>query len=70
MQIFTDANQFLVRTDVFASEVVTEDKSLKQLEPTSVPVSQVDINQRALMLATAISIDYDYFSRHSHGPGR
>jgi hypothetical protein len=27
------------------------------------------LDERMMALAAAISIDYDYFSQHSHGPG-
>ena len=30
---------------------------------------EMTYDQRAVMLATAVTVDYDYFSRHSHGSG-
>lgn len=29
----------------------------------------LSIDERTLILATAVSIDFDYFSQHSHGSG-
>ena len=46
-KIFTDANQYVIRTDETQKKLSLEEK--------------------ALMLATAVTVDYDYFSRHSGG---
>jgi hypothetical protein len=32
-------------------------------------VRPLSIDERTLILATAVSIDFDYFSQHSHGSG-
>ena len=32
-------------------------------------VRPLQLNERMVALAAAISIDFDYFSQHSHGPG-
>ncbi|KAK4531437.1 hypothetical protein CCYA_CCYA08G2294 [Cyanidiococcus yangmingshanensis] len=34
-----------------------------------VPLNELDLSKRAVILATAISIDFDYFSLHSGSPG-
>jgi len=47
-EIFTDANQYILRRDTEREE---------------------SLEEKALTLATAIAIDYDYFSRHSRGGG-
>ena len=32
-------------------------------------VRPLSVDERTLILATAVSIDFDYFSQHSHGSG-
>jgi hypothetical protein len=53
-EIFTDTGVYALRMDSAGSEA----------EQTG-PVSGMTLDQRAVMLATAVSIDFDYFSRHS-----
>lgn len=52
-EIFTDTGVYALRMD----SVALEDRSQEQMAMT--------LDQRAVMLATAVSIDFDYFSRHS-----
>lgn len=58
-EIFTDTGVYVLRMDSAVSEADSE---------TSDTVSMTR-DQRAVMLATAISIDFDYFSRHSGRSG-
>lgn len=37
--------------------------------PPQEVVRPLSIDERTLVLATAVSIDFDYFSQHSHGSG-
>ncbi|KAH4033968.1 hypothetical protein HBH64_163160 [Parastagonospora nodorum] len=53
-EIFTDTGVYALRMDSAGTEA----------EQTG-PVSGMTLDQRAVMLATAVSIDFDYFSRHS-----
>lgn len=52
-EIFTDTGVYALRMD-----------SAGAAQPEG-PVSGMTLDQRAVMLATAVSIDFDYFSRHS-----
>jgi hypothetical protein len=53
-EIFTDTGVYALRMDSAGTEA-----------EQSEPVSGMTLDQRAVMLATAVSIDFDYFSRHS-----
>jgi hypothetical protein len=53
-EIFTDTGVYALRMDSAGTEA-------EQTEPAS----GMTLDQRAVMLATAVSIDFDYFSRHS-----
>lgn len=53
-EIFTDTGVYALRMDSAGTEA-----------EQSGPVSGMTLDQRAVMLATAVSIDFDYFSRHS-----
>lgn len=62
-EIFTDTGVYALRMDsagLGGSEAAPG--------PVS-PVTAMTLDQRAVMLATAVSIDFDYFSRHSHAGG-
>lgn len=52
-EIFTDTGVYALRMDSAALEEGTQEQMAMTLD------------QRAVMLATAVSIDFDYFSRHS-----
>ncbi|GME95841.1 hypothetical protein B5S28_g4268 [[Candida] boidinii] len=69
-EFFTDTNLYVLRMDPssFANEElqqyyygINNNKGFSGKTMT--------IDERAVMLANAISIDFDYFSRHSRGPG-
>lgn len=68
-EIFTDMGVYALRMDSAALAKDKEQNSTSQ--PSQRLVTETDqatgmtLNQRALMLATAVSIDFDYFSIHS-----
>ncbi|GME99016.1 unnamed protein product [[Candida] boidinii] len=69
-EFFTDTNLYVLRMDPssFANE------ELQQYyyginNNNGFSNRTMTIDERAVMLANAISIDFDYFSRHSRGPG-
>ncbi|POW00793.1 hypothetical protein PSTT_12894 [Puccinia striiformis] len=60
-EIFTDTGQYVVRFDaVEAHQQLIQDSS----SPTHTGLT---LDQRAVILATAVSIDFDYFSRSHRG---
>ncbi|KAF4555120.1 Scramblase-like protein [Elsinoe fawcettii] len=67
-EILTDTGVYALRMDSVASPVSSSGVSEparpsdKAVEIMSEPLT---LDQRAVMLATAVSIDFDYFSRHS-----
>ena len=68
-EIFTDTGVYALRMD--AAGLAQEpghliSKSGQKAEPAGAGMT---LDQRAIMLATAVSIDFDYFSRHSGGSG-
>ncbi|KAF1991266.1 Scramblase-domain-containing protein [Aulographum hederae CBS 113979] len=71
-ELFTDTGVYALRMD--AAGLATDPNEPQKLEQSqdgsqtlmrkeSPPMT---LDQRAVMLATAVSIDFDYFSRHSH----
>lgn len=61
-EFFTDTGVYIVRFDsqlslqsVYPNELLSDEK--------------LNLDQRAVLLANAVSIDFDYFSRHSRGAG-
>lgn len=64
-EIFTDTGQYFVTFDATRPDVSDSDQTLQQ--PTV--VRNLALDERALVLAAAVNIDYDYFSRHSEGHG-
>jgi hypothetical protein len=60
-EIFTDTGVYALRMD--SANPTAEASQLQE------PVTGMTLDQRAVMLATAVSIDFDYFSRHSNGVG-
>ncbi|KAI9791613.1 MAG: hypothetical protein M1816_003699 [Peltula sp. TS41687] len=72
-EIFTDTGVYALRMD--AAGLADEPRHL--ISQTGRQASGTDdrpgvgmtLDQRAVMLATAVSIDFDYFSRHSHSGG-
>jgi hypothetical protein len=59
-EIFTDTGVYAMRMD--SANQVTERSHNNE-------VQGLTLDQRAVMLATAVSIDFDYFSRHSGSSG-
>ena len=47
-----------------------DDQNLQTLCALQEVVRPLQLDERMIALAAAISIDFDYFSQHSHGPGR
>ncbi|EKG19093.1 Scramblase [Macrophomina phaseolina MS6] len=70
-EIFTDTGVYALRMD--AASLAQEPKHLishtAQQGEVAVPPAGMTLDQRAVMLATAVSIDFDYFSRHSGAMG-
>ncbi|OAX38902.1 Scramblase-domain-containing protein [Rhizopogon vinicolor AM-OR11-026] len=62
-EIFTDTGQYFVTFGAPRSD--ESDPTPRQ--PTV--IRNLTLDERALVLATAVNIDYDYFSRHSEGHG-
>ncbi|KAJ4479481.1 Scramblase-domain-containing protein [Lentinula lateritia] len=63
-EIFTDTGKYLLHFGPRRSEV---DATGNMLHSTQTPL--LNLQQRALFLALAVNIDFDYFSRHSGGHG-
>lgn len=57
-ELFTDTGVYILKMDGSAFEM---DPSVQ--EPIS--SAPLTLDQRAVLLGTAVSIDFDYFSRHS-----
>ena len=69
-EIFTDTGVYALRMD--AAGLTSEPRHLiSQTAAQATPAQEhgMTLDQRAVMLATAVSIDYDYFSRHSSSVG-
>jgi hypothetical protein len=67
-EIFTDTGVYALRMD--SAGLATEpshhvSKTEEQSRPSLEAYPGMTLDQRAIMLATAVSIDFDYFSRHS-----
>lgn len=76
-EVFTDTGVYILRMDsVSLSEEATKAHNISQTNQTpSVYDNKRDnhagmtLDQRAIMLATAVAVDFDYFSRHSNSHG-
>jgi len=68
-EIFTDTGVYALRMDSAAQSSVLESAEGKEVAQYERDVTAMTLDQRAVMLATAVSIDFDYFSRHSGAPG-
>jgi hypothetical protein len=71
-EIFTDTGVYALRMD--SAGLATEPEHLvsktgEQSRPSLEGYPGMTLDQRAIMLATAVSIDFDYFSRHSGSGG-
>lgn len=65
-EIFTDTGVYALRMD--AASLTSDRNDPNDPNPSSEAVGMT-LDQRAVMLATAVSIDFDYFSRHSGAVG-
>ncbi|KAL8993497.1 MAG: hypothetical protein Q9169_006303 [Polycauliona sp. 2 TL-2023] len=69
-ELFTDTGVYALRMD--AANFTHEQGQTNRSTDVSVPSERstgMTLDQRAVMLATAVSIDFDYFSRHSGSSG-
>ncbi|KAF2455585.1 Scramblase-domain-containing protein [Lineolata rhizophorae] len=65
-EIFTDTGVYALRMDAAASGAAAEPPPSESTALTQQARPQgMSLDMRAVMLATAVSIDFDYFSRHS-----
>lgn len=72
-EIFTDTGVYALRMDA-AGTAPESDHSISKTGDTKAIVREdsgpgMTLDQRAVMLATAVSVDFDYFSRKSGGVG-
>ncbi|KAL9112339.1 MAG: hypothetical protein Q9227_003457 [Pyrenula ochraceoflavens] len=65
-ELFTDTGVYALRMDSAASAADAAEGGKESILGS---VDGMTLDQRAVMLATAVSIDFDYFSRHSSGFG-
>ena len=68
-EIFTDTGVYALRMDSAVQTSALESADGQELGRYERDASAMTLDQRAVMLATAVSIDFDYFSRHSHAGG-
>ncbi|ODV61204.1 Aim25p [Ascoidea rubescens DSM 1968] len=62
-ELFTDTGVYILRMDPISFSGLPEDQY------PNVSNEKLSLDQRAVLLANAISIDFDYFSRHSNANG-
>ncbi|KAJ5647325.1 Scramblase-domain-containing protein [Penicillium lividum] len=65
-ELFTDTGVYALRMD--SAEPGTEGSPTMSPAEVSKPTGMT-LDQRAIVLATAVTIDFDYFSRHSNSSG-
>ncbi|ODO06850.1 hypothetical protein I350_04210 [Cryptococcus amylolentus CBS 6273] len=73
-ELFTDTGQYVIRFDSAGTELDLAPGSNVNLQGQSLILPQsseggLTLDQRAMALATAVSIDFDFFSRHSGSGG-
>ena len=71
-EIFTDTGVYALRMDaagLAAEPPHTISKTGDKAKPSLAGYPGMTLDQRAVMLATAVSVDFDYFSRHSGSGG-
>lgn len=68
-EIFTDTGVYALRMDSAAQTASLESADGKELDRYERAATGMTLDQRAVMLASAVSIDFDYFSRHSSSGG-
>ncbi|KAA1087657.1 hypothetical protein PGT21_035049 [Puccinia graminis f. sp. tritici] len=67
-EIFTDTGQYVVRFDaVDAPQIIEQSPPLANPSASLGQSTGLTLDQRAVILATAVSIDFDYFSRSHRG---
>ncbi|GAB7364203.1 hypothetical protein MBLNU230_g4754t1 [Neophaeotheca triangularis] len=64
-EIFTDTGVYALRMDSAGQMSALQDAEGKDLQQYEREATAMTLDQRAVMLATAVSVDFDYFSRHS-----
>lgn len=68
-EIFTDTGVYALRMDSAAQSSTLETAGGQEVAKYERDATAMTLDQRAVMLATAVSIDFDYFSRHSSHAG-
>ncbi|KAF1968759.1 Scramblase-domain-containing protein [Bimuria novae-zelandiae CBS 107.79] len=69
-EIFTDTGVYALRMDAAGLQKEMEHaSSVEQAKSLAESHPGMTLDQRAVMLATAVSVDFDYFSRHSGSGG-
>lgn len=79
-EFFTDTGTYVLRMDAAGLDAEAEqrhivsqthkgEKAYAEALGGSDGTFGMTLDQRAVMLATAVTVDFDYFSRHSHGGG-
>lgn len=68
-EIFTDTGVYALRMDSAAQTASLQSADGKEVERYERAATGMTLDQRAVMLASAVSIDFDYFSRHSSSGG-
>ncbi|KAJ5785975.1 uncharacterized protein N7503_011187 [Penicillium pulvis] len=66
-EIFTDTGVYALRMDSAGAAAEASPAGGSPTEVTN--PTGMTLDQRAVVLATAVTIDFDYFSRHSHSGG-
>jgi hypothetical protein len=68
-EIFTDTGVYALRMDSAAQSSTLETAQGTEVGRYEREATGMTLDQRAVMLAAAVSIDFDYFSRHSSSTG-
>jgi len=68
-EIFTDTGVYALRMDSAAQSSTLETAQGTEVGRYERDATGMTLDQRAVMLAAAVSIDFDYFSRHSSSTG-
>ncbi|KAJ9604853.1 hypothetical protein H2200_010968 [Cladophialophora chaetospira] len=70
-EIFTDTGSYVLRMDAASDQAASDPNQPQRAYNEALGGDKIGmtLDQRAVMLATAVTVDYDYFSRHSGGHG-
>lgn len=68
-EIFTDTGVYALRMDSAGQISTLQGAEGKEVQQYEREATAMTLDQRAVMLATAVSVDFDYFSRHSGSGG-